>query len=210
MSDSGSQRRPRPEYGEYATPEEQRAAIKQPAAWQLEDLEAQAEPAQPAPQHPAPQAPPQPDPRAQPAFHWPQDESRPPQQPARAGFGDRLVTFVLLGFGLYNVVDMVLNATGGGQLMRNSAESFAGGESQLIDRLPSWLWFGVAVVYSVVWLVTLFLSLASMRAGRRTFWIPLAGAVVAGILVFALMVIAVGQNPELLNIVPTPTGGSPT
>lgn len=215
MSDSGSERRPRPQYGEYATPEEQRAAIKEPAEWQLEASETDAAPQQPAPgayrpggpQHP--QAPP-----PQAPLHWPQDESRPPQQPAvRPGFIDRLVTFVLLGFGLSNVFGVVSDAFNGGQVMRESMAVMGGSYEKLADALPAWLWQGQAIIYGVVWLVTLVVSISAMRRGRRSWWIPVVGAVVAGILFFAIFVIALGEHPELLNIVPSPSpggNGSPT
>lgn len=199
MSDSDSQRRPRPQYGEYASPEEQRAAIKQPAEWQLEEQHAQPSPVQPP--HPPQSAPPPGVP-----LHWPQEESRPPQQPAaRAGFGDRLVTFVLLGFGLSNVFGVVTDAFNGGQVMRESFAVMGPGYEQFANTLPSWLWQGQAIIYGVVWLVTLVVSLSAMRAGRRSWWIPLLGAFVAGILFFAIFVIAIGQNPELLNILPSPS-----
>jgi hypothetical protein len=215
MSDSGSEHRPRPQYGEYATPEEQRAAIKEPAEWQLEASETDAGPAQPSPQQPAPgayrpgapQHPQAPPPQA--PFHWPQEESRPPQQPSavRPGFGDRLVTFVLLGFGLSNVFGVVSDAFNGGQAMRASMAVMGGSYEKLANALPAWLWQGQAIIYGVVWLVTLIVSVSAMRAGRRSWWIPLVGAVVAGILFFAIFVIALGENPELLNILPSPSPG---
>ncbi|AYG02587.1 DUF6264 family protein [Gryllotalpicola protaetiae] len=212
MSDSGSdsERHRRPEYGEYATPEEQRAAIKQPAEWQLEGPEPHLDATRLAPQPPAPgtygPGGPQHGGQQQGPMHWPQEESRPPQQPmARAGFGDRLVTFVLLGFGLSNVFGVVSDAFNGGQVMRESMAVMGSSYEQLANALPGWLWQGQAIIYGVVWLVTLFVSLTAMRAGRRSWWIPLLGAVVAGILFFAIFVIALGENPELLNILPSPS-----
>ncbi|GAA4158683.1 hypothetical protein GCM10022286_11940 [Gryllotalpicola daejeonensis] len=217
MSDHDAPRPPRPAYGEYATPEEQRAAIKQPAEWQLEGFEAaKAEPDASAPppvpgayhpggvQH-------QPGPGAPPPYHWPREESRPPQQPARVGFGDRLVTFLLLGFGFYNVLSMVFNAIDGGAAMRQSADLLGGDEGQLMTSLPSWVWVAAAVAYAVVWLIALFASLRAIRAGRVAFWIPLVAGIVATLLAVALIVIALGENPELMHLFPTPgETGSPT
>lgn len=201
MSDSDSARR-RPQYGEYASPEEQRAAIKQPAEWQLQALETDA-----APEHPAPQPPLHGSYQPGPPRPWPQDESRPPQQATRAGFGDRLVTFVLLGFGLSNVLSVVVDAFEGGRVMRQTLADMGDSYGRLADALPAWLWQGQAVIYAVVWLITLFVSLSSMRAGRRSWWIPVVGAIVAGILFFAVFVIALGQHPELMNLVPSETPG---
>jgi hypothetical protein len=228
MSDADAERsrqRPRPQYGEYATPEEQRAAIKQPADWQLEMLETDAAGEQPAPQQPAPgsyrpgalqhlHGPEQlPGQHPQPSMHWPQEESRPPQQQqlpqqrARTGFGDRLITFVLLGFGLANVLNIAADAMQGGRAMREALTAMGASYGAIGNAMPAWLWQGQAVIYVVVWLATLFTSLSSMRRGRMSWWIPVVGAIVAGILFFALFAIALGEHPELLNMVPTPTPG---
>lgn len=213
MSDSDSHPRSRPEYGEYATPEEQRAAIKQPAEWQLEEPPVQPSSAPPVPRQQTPGAygpgqPPAQGPR--PPINWPREESRQPQPTrSRPGFGDRLVTFVLLGFGLSNVFGVVSDAFNGGQVMRESMAVMGSSYEQLANALPAWLWQGQAIIYGVVWLVTLFVSISAMRAGRRSWWIPFLGAIVAGILFFAIFVIALGQNPELLNILPSPSP-SPT
>jgi hypothetical protein len=214
--------RPRPEYGEYASPEEQRAAIKQPAEWQLEaEQAAQAEQADAAPQQPVPG---QYRPGAGPApgapfqGYGPQHPYQQPSAPApgpapaqRAGLGDRLVTFFLLAYGLYNVIDMIANATQGGALVRDSAQALDPADGHLLGSLPTWVWTAAAIAYSVVWLIALSSSMRAMRAGRIAFWIPLVAGIVAGLLVVALIVIAMGANPELLNDVPTPGGtGSPT
>jgi len=217
MSDSESRGRGRPQYGEYATPEEQRAAIKQPADWQLEGLETQqAGPDQPAPRQTPPQEPVPGEYRPggpqhggpPPAYHWPREESRPPQQLARPGFGDRLVTFVLLGFGLSNVFSVVTDAFNDGRVMRESMAVMGGNYEQLADALPMWLWQGQAIIYAAVWLITLVVSITTMRSGRRAWWIPLVGALVAFILFAAIFVIALGENPELMQIIPSPTPGA--
>jgi hypothetical protein len=208
-------RRGRPQYGEYATPEEQRAAIKQPADWQLEGLDTDASAEQPVPgaYHPgaphgsgAAAPPPAQQPGPPPApYRWPQEESRPPQQVSRPGFGDRLVTFVLLGFGLSNVWTTVADAFDGGARTRESLAVMGSEAAHIVDALPNWLWQGQAIIYGVVWLITLVVSISAMRAGRRSWWIPLVGAFVAFILFAAIFIIAVGENPELMQLVPSPT-----
>jgi len=76
--------RPKPQFGEYATPEEQRARIQEPAPWQQEpptpvmtDSPAPGIPASPAPAERGP-------------------------RPV-----DRIVTFALLAYGLVNVISSV-------------------------------------------------------------------------------------------------------
>lgn len=234
MSDEhDANKRPRPQYGEYASPEEQRAAIKQPAEWQLEAEQTDAAPPQPAPgayqpgdgrgpgsqfqgpgaqhpyqphpyqQHPSPQHPPQ---------HHPHDQ-RPgmPPAPPRVNLGDRVATAFLLAYGLYSVISMIMNAVQGGALVQQSAQTIDPADGQFIAGFPAWVWTVAAVIYALVWLIALVTSLRAIRAGRFAFWIPLVAAVVAGLVVLAVMVIAMGENPALLNDVPTPGGtGTPT
>lgn len=217
MSDNrDSDSRPRPQYGEYASPEEQRAAIKQPAEWQLEAEETD-EPTDAAPQQPTPN-----DYRAGqgPAAgqhfndyggHYPPPYPQHPAPAPRANLGDRLVTFLLIAYGLYNVIDMIANATQGGALVQQSAQLLDPADGQLLAGLPTWVWGVGAAVYAIVWLVSLVSSLRAMRAGRIAFWIPLLAGVVAGLLLLALIFVAMGGNPALLNNVPTPGAtGSPT
>jgi len=231
MSGTGpGSERPRPQFGEYATPEEQRDAIKEPAPWQIEaaaDAQAPApvEQQPPAPGGYHPYLPPQhpqhpgaqhPHPAQQYAQQHPgpqpgQQQPYPGRRPAQSSPLDRLLTFGLLGFGLYNVISMVANAVLGGSLMRQSAERIGGDEEQLIAHFPDWTWVAIAVAYSVVWLVALFASLRALRGGRIAFWIPLVAGILASLIAVALGVIALGENPELLNELPTPgSGGSPT
>jgi hypothetical protein len=228
MSDEhDANERPRPQYGEYASPEEQRAAIKQPAEWQLEAQQTDAAPPQPTPgayqpgngdrsgsQYPDYH-------RAEPPYqqhlyeqHRYQHpyEQRPAGRPApRANLGDRIATFFLLAYGLYSVIDMIANAVQGGAIVQQSAQVVDPADGQFIASFPDWVWTAAAVVYAVVWLIALLTSLRAMRAGRIAFWIPLVAAIVAGLVVLAVMVIAMGENPALLNDVPTPGGtGSPS
>lgn len=205
--------RPRPQYGEYATPEEQRAAIKQPAEWQLEASQEQADAAQqpvPGAYHPGSSQPP-----GSP-FHYDQRQYPPPyqQRPApvpRASGGDRVVTFLLLAYGLYNVINMIANALKGGALVQQSAQAIDPADGQVLAGVPAWVWGVGAGVYSVVWLIALIASLRAMRAGRVSFWIPLLAGVVAGLVLIVIIFTAVGGNAGLLNNVPTPGGsGSPT
>lgn len=211
--DGDGRRRARPQYGEYATPEEQRAAIKQPAEWQLED-----EPTDAAPQPPVPGAY-QPGTGRAPGSRdhdfrnpYAADQRSAPRPPrARSGVGDRFATFLLLAYGLYNVIDMIANAAQGGALMEQSARLLDPSESQMFAELPNWVWGVGAAVYAVVWLISLVASLRALRAGRIAFWIPLLAGAVAGLLLLALVFVGLGGNPTVFNNVPTPgSTGTPT
>jgi hypothetical protein len=214
MSDSESaeqpQSRPRPQYGEYASPEEQRAAIKKPEPWQLEhhveqqdDEQTDALRTPPAPQSYYPGQQQYPGQQNYPGLP-PYEQGRPaPTSGARPGAGDRVATFVLLAFCLYNVISMAVTALSGGATIRSQADAL-GPDGATFADMPSWVWTAIAVEYGIVWIVALVASLASLRAGRRTFWIPLVAGIVAGFVGVALMLIALGQNPDLLPSVPTP------
>ena len=103
----------RPEYGEYATPEEQRARIQQPdATFALsagQSLDVPAAPVPPAPPYgsagPASASPPPLQPGAPPpVVPSASDSARPVRRPRMR---DRVLTFALLGYGLYNVLTSI-------------------------------------------------------------------------------------------------------
>src|SRR4051794_31950062 len=112
MSDQPSDSRPRPQYGEYATPEEQRARIRQPAP----EATRTSGPATPVGVRTGVGAAPKP-PKTQPKA-GPLPPASSPSRPAQTGPGfdtpqsrvrvvDRIVTFALLTYGLVNVVSLI-------------------------------------------------------------------------------------------------------
>lgn len=172
----------RPRYGEYATPEEQRARIRQPDATQaLETGQAPAAPASPAPQ-------------AAPA-------SASASAPARSGTGrlvDRIATIALLAYGLLTVVTSVplMFALAEG---RNGYLGLLGMTEPLSDRTSAQIWGAVAgSVFLIGWLVTAWISWANLRRGRITFWIPIVGAVVFSALSTLLMLIPALADPAFV------------
>lgn len=150
--------RPRPQYGEYASPEEQRARIRQPdASWAIDTGQAPGSVPAPSPRSPAAPAP-----RAAAAAH-----------PV-----DRLVTWVLLGVGL---VSVVINVPGYFALDQQLAALFTtlGIDEPIADPSGLRLWGAVAAVVLLVgYALTAWWAWAWLRRGRRAFWIPLVGAAV--------------------------------
>lgn len=157
--------RPRPQYGEYATPEEQRARIRQPdMTWALETGQAgQAGQAGTAVSTTASV----PAPAAAAAATAPAN-SRP-----RAI--DRIVTFALLAYGLVNViaafpslVDYVAYA--------DTMFEMLGVDATLSDPAGGRPWgIAAALVLAFGWILTAVLSWANLRRGRLSWWIPLVG-----------------------------------
>jgi hypothetical protein len=175
--------RPVPQYGEYATPEEQRARIKQPdVTWAIETGQAPddrvATPPAPPAGAPAPTSPP------------------PPR--GRGRTVDRVITIALLVYGLFNVV---MSAP----LMFALAEGedgylgLLGMTESLSDRAAAQTWGAIAgSVFVAGWLVTAWLSWAMLRRGRISFWIPIVGAVVVSGLAVALMLIPAFGDPAFV------------
>jgi hypothetical protein len=177
--------RPRPQYGEYASPEEQRARIRQPdVTWALETGEAVAEaPAAPAPAAPAPA------PAASDAA-----------TAARPRLIDRIVTFALLVYGLLNVVAIV-PALWGYVAYAQTMFDMLGVEATLTDPEGAKPWgMAAALVQIFGWLITAGLSWARMRRGRLAWWIPLVGGIVFTFLSAALVVVPLMNDPAVRDI----------
>ncbi|MGU3646108.1 DUF6264 family protein [Microbacterium sp. C23T] len=164
--------RPRPQYGEYATAEEQRARIQEPAPWQQEPIapimtDAPADGIPPAPavaekrQHPV----------------------------------DRIVTFALLAYGLVNVISSVPAFLDYGSYAETML-GLMGVDVQLSDPAAGKPWAIAAVIVLVVgWCATAALSVWNMRRSRVTWWIPLVGGIVFSLIAGALMVAPLTNDP---------------
>jgi hypothetical protein len=167
----------RPRYGEYASPEEQRARIRQPDATQaLETGQAPAPAASPAP-------------------------AATPATPVRSGRGrliDRIATIALLAYGLLTVVTSVplMFALAEGE---NGYLGLLGMTEPLSDRTAAQIWGAVAgSVFLIGWLLTAWISWANLRRGRISFWIPLVGAFVFSALSTVLMLVPALGDPAFV------------
>ena len=60
---------------------------------------------------------------------------------------------------------------------------------------------GIAIAVSsvVIYLITLAISVALLRARRLAFWVPLAGAALWGLLTVILMAVAIMGDPNFVN-----------
>jgi len=166
--------RPRPQYGEYATPEEQRARIQEPAPWQVEPV---APIMTDAPVDAAPAAPPVTGKRQHPV--------------------DRIVTFALLAYGLVNVLSSIPAFLDYGAYAETML-AMLGVDVQLSDAAAGDAWGIAAVlVLAIGWCVTAALSIWSMRRGRLTWWIPLVGGIVFSSAAGALMAAPLMNDPAV-------------
>ncbi|MDL9980785.1 DUF6264 family protein [Microbacterium sp. ASV49] len=169
--------RPRPAYGEYATPEEQRARIQQPDAFHT----------------PAPA--PAPAPMAAPATTVP-----------RVGPIDRVVTIILLAYGLYVVVTTAVELT--------DFPSFADmwmktmgipGTFTPSASAQTWAIVGI-VLFSIGWLVAALLSWRAIARGRRAWWIPVVAALVSWIALAICLTIPLMADPAVVHWISTQSG----
>lgn len=181
--------RPRPQYGEYATPEEQRARISQPDvtdALEKGTSSPEAEIASPA---------------------APANDSATVAAPAAAETVapvkkrsvDRIVTFGLLTYGLITVV------TSFGALVdyNGYAEqvlTMMGADASLAEGLDGRTWgMAAALVLAFGWLATAALSWWNLSKARISWWIPLVGGVVFNTVSAALMLTPLMSDPAIMN-----------
>ncbi len=171
MTDS----RPRPQYGEYATPEEQARALGV-SAHEV-----------PHPVSPAP------------AVVSGGVEGRAPH--TAGGFNrsrDIAFTVTLLAFGLaWVLLSVPGSADLVGTLNRTYAMQGYSGHYGPV-ALASGIGFAMNVCSIALWGITAAVSIAVIRRHRRAFYIPLLGAVVAGIVVLALTLVAMLNDPGLI------------
>lgn len=156
MSTPGEQ--PRPQYGEYATPEEQRARIEQSGATPP----------------PVPEQPYVPHPPTAPA-------TTAAAQPTRRA--DRIITFALLAYGLFTVVSAIPQLLDFTSFAQTWME-VAGVDAEFTNHSGGVLWGRIgAIVFAIGWLLTALASWASLSRRRVSWWIPLVGAIVTFVIV---------------------------
>lgn len=161
----------RPQYGELATPEEQRRAAGLPPLAEVEATPS------PAPEATAPAA-------AAPV----------PPRPV-----DRLVTIGLLAYGLVNVVVTGLAYLDLAQVM-NEAMKILGIGGEFTNIAQGKIWGTVAAIVLVAgWCVTAVLALRRLRTGKLTWWVPLVGAVCTSIVVYVCISIPMMGDPAFIE-----------
>jgi uncharacterized protein DUF6264 len=186
---SAPDERPRPQYGEYATPEEQRARIRQPdATWALDNGMG----VDGGQVHPASTGAP---------IGAPGPRVVAPMTPARAA--DRAVTLALLALGALNVI---LTAVTYFDLagLANQAFSMLGIPGEFTNVASAQLWGPIAAVVLIAgFMLTAFLAWRNLRAGRISWWIPVVGAIVTYIVVYVCIAIPLLGDPAFMEYATT-------
>lgn len=168
----------RPQYGELATPEEQRRAAGLPP---LDEV--QAVPAQPVPQTvvtpPAATVP------ATPASH-----------PV-----DRFVTIGLLAYGLVNVVITGLSYLDFSTVMDQAMRTL-GIDGEFTNFAEGRTWGTIAAVVLVIgWSLTAMLAIRRLRRGRRSWWVPMVGAVATLLVTSICVAVPMFGDPAFMEYV---------
>lgn len=177
--------RPRPQYGEYATPEEQRARIRQPdTTWAIETGQAPAEVAADAP-------------AAEP-HGWPVDTAKAPPLPQTRNT-DRIVTLSLLIVGGFNVAFTAVSYFDLAGLADQAMKMLGiPGEFTNLDAARLWGPISAAVLI-LGYLLTAFFAWRRMRKGRLSWWIPVVGAVVTYVIVYFCLAVPLLGDPAFLQ-----------
>lgn len=164
----------RPQYGEYATPDEQRRLAGLPPL----DAAPVAAPVidQPAPAEPA-------------------------RSVAKARPWDRIITIALLAYGLVNVIMTGLSYLDLPTVM-NESMRILGVEGEFTNFAQGRLWGTIAAVLLVVgWVITAWFSLRRLRSGKLTWWVPLVGAAATMLVVSICITVPMLGDPAFLAYV---------
>jgi hypothetical protein len=162
----------RPQYGELATPEEQRRAAGLPPLDEV--VVAPVAPAAPAP---VPVA---------------------DALPRRSHPVDRFATIALLAYGLVNLVITGLSYLDLPTVM-NETMSILGIEGEFTNFAAARTWGTIAAaVLAIGWCVTAALSIRRLRRGRVTWWLPLVGAAVTMIVVSVCIAVPMMSDPAFV------------
>lgn len=186
----------RPQYGEYATPEEQRRLAGLPP------LDAVAD---------APAA------TTVPESATPLDSSASPASASTAFSGpasakslgrpwDRIITIALLAYGVINVFMTAMSYLDLPTLMNQSME-ILGIDGKFTNFAQGKIWGTVAAVVLVVgWVITAWLSLRRLRRGKLTWWVPLVGAAVTMIVASICITVPMMGDPAFIAYVSGASG----
>ena len=188
--------RPRPEYGEYASPAQQAEAMGISEA----ELAAVTAP-KPAPGKPADEVEGKiepatgllPPPRPEDAIPLP-----PPPAPAAAKNRrwDRAATYAMLFVGIYWLVVFTASFRDLGTAMEQTTKMLDLGEFTsfaLADSFGFWL----SIIVPVVYVVTAGIAIVRVRAGKLAFFVPLIGAGVGGVITLVFFTILMYSDPAL-------------
>jgi hypothetical protein len=164
----------RPQYGEFATPEEQSAASGIPVTLPAPVAGTAVPIAPPAGASTLPGVAPAPRP-------W-----------------DRILTVAMLAYGGYSVVSLFFSIDSVGQVLQEQLTTIGFDGFTLFDEISRVALIGAFIQLAFL-AVAIVASLRSLRAGRVTFWIPLTAGVVSSVIVGVLFMSVILSDPAYLT-----------
>lgn len=163
----------RPQYGEYATPEEQRRLAGLPPVDAAPVMEEQVAPVTPPVPAPVPSA--------------------------RRSNVDRIVTIALLAYGLVNVVMTAISYLDLPTVLQQSMQ-ILGIEGDFSNFAQGRLWGGIAAVVLVIgYALTVLVAFRRLRGAKRSWWVPVVGAAVTMVVVTICIMIPMLGDPAFVQ-----------
>lgn len=173
----------RPQYGEYATPDEQRARAGLPPV----DAAPPAPPLAPAPPAPAPAG------SATPAASTPR-------------VADRAITFGLLTFGLVNVLSSLAGFFNLAATL-NQTLQVMGLEGEFTNFSAARIWGPIAAFALIIgYAITVWRAVRRVKAHKAAWWVPLVGFIVTTIVVSLCISVPMFGDPAFLQGLSAPAG----
>jgi Family of unknown function (DUF6264) len=184
----------RPQYGEYATPEQQQERIRLSGGVPT-PAGAPTTAGAPTPAGaPVPVVPVDSDPATWAAPKTDSAVSAPPRRTV-----DRVVTIALLAYGLFTVAVTVPQLLDFASFAQTWME-MAGIEGEFSNLAQGRVWGGVAaLLFAGGWVVTALLSWRSLARRRISWWIPLVGAVVTIVVVSVCLTVPILSDPAIME-----------
>ena len=195
--------RPQPEYGQYATPQEQAKAV----AKSLPTPAISTPPATSTPHRGAPHlGPPH---LGAPHLGRPHLGALPKRQltgqrnsPAATRRPDRLITLMMLAVGLGYALSQIPGNLSLAQVFDQLYKQMGVGSYEVTSATAT---IGVALIIAqlAVWVLTALWAFRRIRAGRASWWIPVVGAVVSVAVSSALMAVLLMADPAFTTYLST-------
>lgn len=111
---------------------------------------------------------------------------------------DRYLTITLLFVGLLATFSAVSTFSGVPTVMQQLYSMQDLGTYEATASVSATLLTG-SILEGLIWAATAALSVSLMVRGKRTFYLPIIGAVIAGVVLFAVMAVVVVTDPTLLT-----------
>lgn len=162
----------RPQYGELATPEEQRRAAGLPPSVEV------------APVPPTASA---------------ESPAEPVKAAPRRSRADRIITIALLAYGLVNVITTGLAYLDLPSVMDDNMR-LLGIDGEFTNFAQGRLWGAIAAMVLVAgWAITAAVSIRRLRRGRLSWWVPLVGAVATILVVSICIAVPMAGDPAFIG-----------